>query len=339
MKKKHLLGLVRIICLALILATLLSSSAEATIWKFVVSPSASTVTWAFWPNQRFQEMVEKATGGQLKFETKLGLYSPAENLFAVMDGRADIGVQWTDFVSGTFPLWSYGGLPFFFHNPPFEFERAVNDPRMIRIMDKSFDKAGLINLIFTSSHNLDVVYASKPISTIADFKGLKVRTSGLIPTYAMELLGAAPLTIATSEIAEAMRRGTVDAVHTSHSFGLGTGLWDVAKFASIWPVQPQYPVVVVVNKKSWNAISPQMQKIVKEVAKEFQGQMFLAIDSNNKAARLALERALKVTVPDPAEVEKAKRLTKPAIDKWVKIAGPEAAEVLAICSEYASGAK
>jgi len=53
------------------------------------------------------------------------------------------------------------------------------------------------------------------VATVDDFKGYKVRTSGLITTLAMKLMGASPLTIPTAEIMEALQRGTVDAIQTS----------------------------------------------------------------------------------------------------------------------------
>jgi len=45
------------------------------------------------------------------------------------------------------------------------------------------------------------------------------------------------------------------------------------------------------------------------------------------------------TIPAPEEVEKAKQLTLPVVDEWVKLAGPYAQEVLDISKKYASGAR
>ena len=54
-------------------------------------------------------------------------------------------------------------------------------------------------------------------------------------------MGASPLTIATTEILEALQRGTVDAIQTSRGWGMGFGLPDVATHVSIWRVQSIFP--------------------------------------------------------------------------------------------------
>ena len=48
---------------------------------------------------------------------------------------------------------------------------------------------------------------------------------------------------------------------------------------------------------------------------------------------------LKLVKPDKKEVDKARQLVKPVIQKWLDRAGPQGKEVLAIAAEYAGGAK
>ena len=48
---------------------------------------------------------------------------------------------------------------------------------------------------------------------------------------------------------------------------------------------------------------------------------------------------VEAVVPDKSEIEKARQMAKPAVDEWVKKAGPRAKEVLEIAAKYASGAK
>jgi TRAP-type C4-dicarboxylate transport system substrate-binding protein len=128
------------------------------------------------------------------------------------------------------------------------------------------------------------------------------------------------------EISEALKRGTVDAVCTAPGYGLGAGMTDVTKYISYWPVQSGY--------------GGDIQKILKEVSRQMQAQVFFSSDSEYRVARKGIEVAgLETIVPDKAEIDKARQLAKPAITKWVKIAGPRAEEVLAIAADYASGAK
>jgi hypothetical protein len=48
---------------------------------------------------------------------------------------------------------------------------------------------------------------------------------------------------------------------------------------------------------------------------------------------------MKVIQPEQSEINKARDLVKPAIEKWVELAGPHGKEVMAIAAKYGSGAK
>jgi TRAP-type C4-dicarboxylate transport system substrate-binding protein len=286
-------------------------------------------------------MVEEATGGRLILDTKVMMVPHAEITYAVMDRRADIGVEWTPFVGGTFPLWDFGALPFFFRNWPWEYERAINDPRLIRILEESYREVGLIRLNSLISGPVDAVFSHKPIRTVDDFKGVKIRVIGLLPTMTAKLLGASPLVMPLGEVPDAMRLGMVDAVSAGVTFGLGTlGMADVSTYMSYWGIQPVYGGALIVNQQSWDALPADLQQILREVAREYQDQHFLASYMHHTTSMIdVLHTGLIVITPHEAEIERAVALTTPVIDKWLEIAGPHGPEVLAIISEYATGAR
>ena len=308
-------------------------------WTFASSSGAGANIWGFSPYPRFQEMVTKATDGRLKLDVKVDLFPASEALNGVISGRADICFQRIPFVSGTFPLWDFASLPFFFDNV-YEYEKAINDPRMIKIMEKTYGDVGLVKLFEAQSTSIDVIFSNKMVKAIDDFKGLKIRTSGLLPTYTLKLLGASPLTMPVLEISEALQRGTVDAVLAGPGFGLGLGMADVTKFANYWAIQSAFGGTVAVNAKSWNGLPADLQKILRGLAKEMQAQITFGSDVEYKVGIKGIEVAkLKVVVPEKAQIDKAREIARPAIDEWLKVAGPYGPEVLAIASEYAGGAK
>jgi len=288
---------------------------------------------------RYQEVVEKATGGRLKLETKVGLFPPREVIHGVIDGRAEIGFQRIPWVSGTFPLWDFGSLPFFFDNN-YEYEAALNDPRMVELTEKSYREVGLVKLLESPSTAQSGIFANQAINTVDEFKGIKIRTSGVLQTYTLELFGSSPLTIAAAELAEALQRGTVDAIATSLGYGLGVGLADVTDHVSLWPVSSSFGGAVVVNAEKFDALPADLQQILREVSTEVQGQVIYGTDVDLRRAISGIKATgLTVIVPDKAEIDKAITITKPVVDKWLEIAGPYGSELLAIASEYASGAR
>ena len=312
---------------------------ETITWTLASSPGAAINTWAFAPYPRYQKIVEKATGGRLILKTRVGLFSPKETINGVMVGHADVGFQRLPWVGGTFPLWNFASLPFFFDNV-YEYEAALNDPRMIKLMDKTYADVGLVKLMEVPGTAMDCIFAKKPIKTVDDFKGFKVRAGGMLPTFTLQLLGARPMTIAAMELAQALSRGMVDGVQTSSGFGLGVGMTDVTSHVSYWAVQSVLGGCLVVNKKSWDALPNDLQKILLNVSREMQGQIVFSSDCFLRSTKRSLSIAgMKVTVPEKQELERARAMVKPVIDKWLKVAGPHGPEVLAIAEKYASGAK
>ncbi len=315
-----------------------AAAAQKTTWIFATNPGPAANTWTFYPYPRFQELLEKRSGGRLVLETKMGLFPPNEVIHAVIAGRADIGWERIPWLSGTFPLWDLA-LPFFWDNI-YEYEAFVNDPRMMAIDKKTYGEKGLVKVADIGVEALDGIFAKKPLATLADFKGVKIRTAGLIPTLALKLMGASTLTIPTTEILEALQRGTVDAIQTSRGWGLGFGLPDVVTHVSFWRVQSVFPGMLIVNKAKFDALPPDLQKILLDTGREMQGQTIFAAKVEEYEAEVGVKVSrLKAVQPDQAEVNKARELVRPVIDKWLERAGPYGKEVLSIASEYAGGAE
>lgn len=313
-------------------------SGQKITWIFATNPGPAANSWSFHPYPRFQKLLEKNSGGRLILDTKVGLFPPNEVVHAVIAGRADIGWERIPWVAGTFPQWDYA-LPFFWDNI-FEYEAFLNDPRLIEIEKKTYGEKGLVKIADICVEALDGIWGKKAVATVEDFKGYKVRTSGLITTMAMKLLGASPLTIPTAEIMEALQRGTVDAIQTSRGWALGFGLADVCTHVSFWRIQSIFGGMLVVNKAKFDALPPDLKKILQDTGREMQGQTVYGAKVEEMEADVGLKVSkLKVIQPSQAEINKARELVKPTINKWLEIAGPYGRQILEIAAQYAGGAK
>ena len=207
-------------------------------------------------------------------------------------------------------------------------------------MDKSYADRGLVWVCDPTSPCPASIFGKKALRTVDDFKGLKIRTAGMLPTFACKQLGAHPVTIATTEIAQALDRGMVDAVQTGAAFGLGFGLADVTTHASFWRVQSVFTSTLAVNKKSWDALPDDIKKILLDVGRQIQGQTIFSSHVEYFVSKKATEIVgIKVTNPEQKEIDKARKLCAPAVDQWLKVAGPYGKDILAVAADYASGAE
>ena len=313
-------------------------SGQKMTWVFATNPGPAANTWSFYPYPRFQKLLEKNSGGRLVLDTKMSLFPVNEVVHAVIAGRADVGWERIPWVAGTFPQWDFA-LPFLWDNV-FEYEAFLNDPRMVEIERKSYAEKGLVKIADIPSEALDGIWGKKAIATVEDFKGMKIRTSGLITTLAMKLLGASPLTIPNAEIMEALQRGTVDAIQTSRGWGLGFGLPDVCTNVSFWRFQSVFGGMLVVNKAKFDKLPADLKKIVLDTGREMQGQTMFGAKIEELEAEVGLKVSrMKVTQPIQDEINKAREIVRPAIDKWLELAGPNGKQIMNIAAEYAGGAK
>lgn len=110
------------------------------------------------------------------------------------------------------------------------------------------------------------LHSKKPIKTVEDLKGLKLRAAG-DGGEILKRLGANVVFLPGGELFEAMQRGTISAFEYST---LATN-WkmhfnEIAKYVILSPVRaPSDPQVFFVNKKAWEKLPDDLKQLVKDV--------------------------------------------------------------------------
>ncbi|BDA85135.1 transporter [Aureimonas sp. SA4125] len=128
-----------------------------------------------------------------------------------------------------------------------------------------------------------VFYCNSPIKTLADLKGLKVRSFTPSMSAMLEHFGATPVTLQFSEVYPALQRGVVSCGVTSPTSG-NTGNWpEVTKFflplSVSGSVQGHF-----INLDKWNSFSPEQQASLTAAFKQLEDQLWgLAVTSNDDA--------------------------------------------------------
>jgi TRAP-type C4-dicarboxylate transport system substrate-binding protein len=302
---------------------------------------ANILVWPFRPGGRFEQLVNQHTKGTVKLDIKEKLFGLMDSAYAIGDGRVMMGTQSVPAATGTYPLLDFGGIPGLFSAMPdgaTEWGNALLDPKMMAALDDYTKPAGFKVLGAAISLANNALWGNKPIKTLADFKGVKMRASGRTQTSALRDLGGSPLTLSLAEIEEALSRGTVDAVMTSKSFGAERGLTQMTKYVSIWPITPIFPQVIAINLKVWDKLSPQQKSGLLAASAQLTREMPLALEQMDISYTLWIRSTkTEMVVPDDAEVQKAMGLMQPVVKEWLETAGPHGKEVLRIASTYARG--
>lgn len=109
-------------------------------------------------------------------------------------------------------------------------------------------------------------YSNKPLTTMADFKGLKFRTAGDWGEILTEKFGASVIFLPGGEVYEAMQRGVIDAFEfSSPSVNVPFGFNEIAKYAMFPGIHaPGVLMPGLVNKDAWNKLPDEFKVMLKE---------------------------------------------------------------------------
>lgn len=154
------------------------------------------------------------------------------------------------------------------------------------------------------------LHSRKPVRTLADLKGLKLRTAGAWLDIAKDL-GAAPVTTPGGEVFTALERGAIDATEWGTLYeNISTGFHKVAKYVIIPGVhQPTAPFELVINKKAWAALSKEDQAMVEMAAKLVTLESWLIVGQEDaKALEFYKQAGNEIIVLDAEVQKKAKAL-------------------------------
>ncbi len=117
---------------------------------------------------------------------------------------------------------------------------------------------------------------NKPVRTLEDVKGMKIRATGRIADI-VKALGASPIPMDIGDVYEAFRRGVLDGAIGGLDQMTGFKFGELLKYTTeSWKVGSVYTFYVVMNKQKWQKLPPDIKKIFMETADEYKEKWALA---------------------------------------------------------------
>jgi TRAP-type C4-dicarboxylate transport system substrate-binding protein len=279
------------------------------------------------PGGEMQRMLYERSGGRIQLEIISRMFASNDIFAAVAKGKADMGDVPMPWLSGTYPIWNWGEIPGIVSEDPVQGlaeELAVyQDPKVMKIYDRTMKKFNLKYWFVTQWDPANGIWSKKDVRKLADLQGMKIRAGGYLANIGLKAMGATPVTIAGSELAPAMMAGTVDGVLTSLGYGYSIGLAKVSKYFLLTPLSPTWTAVTVMNRKSFDSLPPDLQKVVLDVGRELQEMVSLSTTAEYIMSldTVKLSGVERVRL-DKAEFNKALQKVKVVEDEWVKMKGP-----------------
>jgi TRAP-type C4-dicarboxylate transport system substrate-binding protein len=187
-------------------------------------------------------------------------------------------------------------------------------------LEEWYDRAGLKLLLFEPIYYRETT-TSKPINTVADFGGVKIRT--MENEYHMafwKALGANPTPLSFAELYVALQQGTVDAQENPYEIIWSSKFYEVQKYL-INTHHIAFILSININKGIYEGMSDEYKKIIDESMKEASEYLFDLAKAKNDAMLASLKQSgMTIIDPDPAlqaELKKAAAETEKLIRKNV----------------------
>jgi TRAP-type C4-dicarboxylate transport system substrate-binding protein len=270
---------------------------------------------------QFVKDVEAATGGKLVITVHPNgsLFKANEIKRAVQGGQAQIGEIIISGYANEDPFYAMDTVPFLATG----YANAKLLLQATRAMiEQRFDKQGM-KILYSVVWPPQGLYTKKPLSSLADVKGLKVRSYSPTVARMIELMGAQPVTIQAAELAQALATGVVDANFTSSATGYDTKSWE--QLSHYYDVQAWLPKnVVFVSKKAFGALDAATQQALLKAAKTAEERGWKTSEEKNKwyLEQLAANK-MKVVAPPPPLAKELTAIGEKMSAEWVKSAGAD----------------
>lgn len=182
---------------------------------------------------------------------------------------------------------------------------------------KAFEAHDLVGLAFYDSGSRSFYNARKPIKSIGDLKGMKLRVIQSDVFVAMvNALGANAVPMPYGEVYSAIQTGVIDGAENNWPSYESSKHYEVAKYYTL-DQHLIVPEVLVMSKASWDRLSAEDQAIVKAAAKESVAKMRALWAEREAASEKTVREAGSEVV---AEIDKQPFIDamKPVYEQFVK---------------------
>lgn len=285
----------------------------------------------------YAESVGKASGGKLTVKSYYGGAlgrSPFKQYKLVTDNVTDIGYIVDIYTSGQFPDNSVFELPYIVHNAT---EASLAKWRM-------FDKGLLrgyqnVKVLGMWVSDPGGIHTRKPMKSLADLKGMKIRASGKVATAFLKKLGAVPVSMAVTKVTEAVDRGVLDGLMQSWVGLVTFRTHNVVKYHYEAPVGV-INFSILMNKGAWNKLSAGEKAVLEKFGGETMARKAGPAFDKLGTARFDKYKNDKdrhiISVRSKAALAKAKAGMKDLYDDWAKNT-PNGAHKLAELNKILAG--
>jgi TRAP-type transport system periplasmic protein len=324
------------------------AAALAAVGLAVATPAlaqTTTLTMSSWVSpqhhltsvvlQGWATEVEKATNGRVKF-TMLPKHpsAPPGTFDAVRDGLVDLSYVTASYTPArhVFPL-----MP---ELPGAGDTSLVNSVAYSRMHWKYFHKMGEykgVKLLGVFTHGPGQMFTKRPVNSIADVQGLKIRTGGGVAEAVAKALGASAFVKPAPESYELLKSGVADGVFFPMESIISFKLDTVLEQATIFPGGMYSSAFgFFMNEDKWNKLPKQDQEAIEKLSGEHIARLAGKSwdEADQKGLDVLKKSGVKIVNANSELVAEVKKRSAPIVDEWIKNASAKGVDAAKILAEF-----
>jgi len=297
---------------AMLLAGGMATSAPAAAADEIVikadQPSSNAQSWSI-ALAKVRDLVAERTGGKVKIQIYPDGVLTNRNLRTVIQmlqsGAIQMGMFLPAFYEQFDPRWQIFSFPFLFADQQAAY--GLCDGEMGQFLLDTLREKNIQGLALWEHGFRQFTTRDKPMRVPGDMKGMKMRVMSA-PTFItmVEGLGANPTATSMGELFTALQQGVVDGQENPISSIYLNRFFEVQNYMTVtnhvWN-----PWVIGMNAKFFDGLSPDVQKILLDTAKEvtaFERDLVKKADEDMLAKMTTMQKKIQV-ISLTAEEQKA----------------------------------
>jgi TRAP-type C4-dicarboxylate transport system substrate-binding protein len=246
------------------LSDVLPAAAQSFVMKLTTSASNDLDTeWL----DILKKEVESASAGKIKANiypaSQLG--SAPTTIEGVATGTIEVGINASGFYEGLNSRFAALSVPGILKSMA-QGAKVMADPDV----QKQYGVIGTdkgYEVLTAMAHSPAAIVSKKPINTIGDFAGMKIRVPGsAILIEQLKKVGASPVAMTLGEVLPSLQNGTIDGAYAGNTIFTALKYYDVAKNMTLLP--DSFIVIVgIVNRKFMKSLGS-MEELVRNAARK-----------------------------------------------------------------------
>jgi C4-dicarboxylate-binding protein DctP len=236
----------------------------------------------------FAEKVKEYSGGSVecKIFDSAQLYKDSEIVSAIQDSLIETGLVGIYEWSGMLPIVDIFNMPFVFKD--LTSIKKFLDAGAAELLDKELEPKGAKNIFWVDYGYLQFFNNKRPLTNPDDMKGLTMRSSNAADAETLQMLGAAPTVMSSSEMYMALQRGTMDGATTGMPAAVSRKINEVQKYLTISNYSTAQ-FVVQANVEWWESLSDGDREVILKAGRDAEEWIRDVIAESENEAQKTIE--------------------------------------------------